>query len=172
MSLSQALLGPISPVLPSLEIRAAAITAAPLTPRELIFLFFKRENLTPSSPLLWHRHTTAIPHPHPPPVPSLQSSSRPCPQVDGAPPAHPLGSTVPTPATSEPSGDSQLPFWCHAFWTPMLPQARDRFRGGVWARARTSADSSASRDICPRPKGPGLRRPARGGRALGVGLGC
>jgi hypothetical protein len=43
MSPSQALLGPISPVLPSLEIQAAAITAAQLTPRELIFLFFKEK---------------------------------------------------------------------------------------------------------------------------------
>lgn len=94
MSLSQALVGPISPVLPSLEIQAAAITAAQLTPRELIFLFFFL-NLTPSSPFLWHRHTTAItvaPHPSTPgPSPESPKLLSPRPQVDGAPPAHPLG---------------------------------------------------------------------------------
>lgn len=172
MPLSQAFPGPKSPVLTSFEIQAAAITAAQLThPGSSSSSFLKRKFNSFSTILLAQTHNCS----HPTPSPDSPKPSEllcPGPQVDGALPATPLRSTVSTPATSEPSGVSQLPLWCHPSWIPATPQARHRFRGGVWARVGTSADSSASRDTSfLRPNGPGLPRQARGRQSLRGGAG-
>lgn len=172
MLLSRAFPGPKSPVLTSFEIQAAAITAAQLThPGSSSSSFLERGfNSFSTIPLA---QTYNCSHPTPSPdSPKLSELLCPGPQVDGAPPATPLGSTVSTPATSEPSGVSQFPLWCHSSWTPAIPQAQDRFRGGVWARVGTSADSSASRDTSfPRPNGQGLSRQARGRQSPWGGAG-
>lgn len=165
LALSQAFLGPTSPVLPSSEMQAAAITAAwAHTPWERIFPFLKDFNSFSTTPCT--KRLTILPSALTPRC--TGSHSLPVPRR-----AVPLQRILSGPECLlwQLLGQAETPNSPQGAILPGLPttpQVQERFRGGV----RASADSSYPwGHLFPPPAGPGLPCPAWTDGALRVGRG-